>query len=144
MGVQWSDDLAIGIGIIDDQHRKLVERFASFSLAVDEGDMRKIEETVNYLVGYAIQHFSAEELIMIRNCYDQFKEHRDEHSWFIKQVYDVYVDMTGRKTFTQKQAEELRDMLYEWILDHIMVKDKRIAGSLNSFGGPLNTEDGRS
>ncbi|MFA7620671.1 MAG: hemerythrin domain-containing protein, partial [Aminobacteriaceae bacterium] len=60
MGVQWSDDLEIGIGIIDDQHRKLVERFASFSLAVDEGDMRKIEETVNYLVGYAIQHFSAE------------------------------------------------------------------------------------
>ncbi|MFA7621626.1 MAG: hemerythrin family protein, partial [Aminobacteriaceae bacterium] len=81
---------------------------------------------------------------MIRNCYDQFKEHRDEHSWFIKQVYDIYVDMTGRKTFTQKRAEELRDMLYEWILDHIMVKDKRIASSLNSFGGPLKTGDSRS
>ncbi|MDI9371139.1 MAG: hemerythrin family protein [Synergistaceae bacterium] len=134
MAVQWSDELAIGIGIIDDQHRKLIERFASFSKAVDEGDMRKVEETVNYLVGYAIQHFGAEELIMIRNCYDQFKEHRDEHSWFIKRVYDAYVDLAGNKSFTSEQAEQLRDMLLEWILDHIMVKDKRIAIALDGAG----------
>ena len=144
MDIQWNDELAIGIGIIDDQHKKLIERIASFSRAVDSGDMRKVDETVNYLVGYAIQHFGAEELIMIRNCYDQFKEHRDEHSWFIKQVFDVHTSLMEKDSFTQQQIEELRDMLYNWTVDHIMVKDKRIALTLNSFGGPLRQGAGLS
>jgi hemerythrin len=142
MDIQWSDELAIGIGIIDDQHKKLVERIASFSRAVDSGDMHRIEDTVNYLVGYAIQHFGAEELIMIRNCYDQFKEHRDEHSWFIKQVFDVHKSLMSERSIPQKQVQELRDMLYRWTVDHIMVKDKRIAETLNSFGGPLYARRG--
>ena len=137
MNLQWSDELAIGIGIIDDQHKKLVERIASFSRAVDSGDLRKVEETVNYLVGYAIQHFGAEELIMIRNCYDQFKEHRDEHSWFIKRVFDVHTSLVKKDGLLRKEVEDLRDMLHNWTIDHIMVKDKRIAETLNSFGGPL-------
>ncbi len=144
MDIQWNDELAIGIGIIDDQHKKLIERIASFSRAVDSGDMRKVEETVNYLVGYAIQHFGAEELIMIRNCYDQFKEHRDEHSWFIKQVFDVHTSLLKKDSFSQQQIEDLRDMLYSWTLDHIMVKDKRIAQTLNSFGGPLPRGGGQA
>jgi hemerythrin len=28
-------------------------------------------------------------------------------------------------------------MLLNWMLDHIAVKDKHIAETLNSFGGPL-------
>ena len=140
MKIEWSDELAIGIGIIDDQHKKLIERAASFSRAVDDGNMLKVEETVNYLIGYAIQHFGAEELIMIRNCYDQFKEHRDEHSWFIKQVFDAHVELAKGKGFTHQQVKELRDMLCDWVLNHIMVTDKRIATTLNSFGGPLPRE----
>ncbi|MBP6333238.1 MAG: hemerythrin family protein [Aminivibrio sp.] len=137
MTVQWSDDLAIGIGIIDDQHKKLVERIASFSRAVESGDRNRMEDTVNYLIGYAIQHFGAEELIMIRNCYDQFKEHRDEHSWFIKEVFDIHGKLACGAGVTREDAEALRDMLVNWILVHISVKDKRIAETLNSFGGPL-------
>lgn len=137
MIVEWSDDLAIGIGIIDDQHKKLIERIAAFSTAVDSGDKLKMEDTVNYLIGYAIQHFGAEELIMIRNCYDQFNEHRDEHSWFIKEVFAAHKKLACGEGLTRDDAVALRNMLVEWALDHISVKDKRIAETLNSFGGPL-------
>ena len=34
MDIQWKDEFALGIGIIDDQHKKLIERAASFSRAV--------------------------------------------------------------------------------------------------------------
>jgi hemerythrin len=40
-------------------------------------------------------------------------------------------------TSARESAEALRDMLVNWTLDHISVKDKRIAETLNSFGGPL-------
>ena len=74
---------------------------------------------------------------MIRNCYDQFREHRDEHSWFIKEVFDLHRRFAEGEEMTRESAEALRDMLVNWTLDHISVKDKRIAETLNSFGGPL-------
>ncbi len=137
MDIQWKDEFALGIGIIDDQHKKLIERAASFSRAVESGDTEGVGDTVNYLLAYAIQHFGAEELIMIRNCYDQFREHRDEHSWFIKEVFDLHRRFAEGEEMTRESAEALRDMLVNWTLDHISVKDKRIAETLNSFGGPL-------
>ncbi len=123
--LEWSEDLEIGIGVIDDQHKKLIQRINSFSAALDIGDMTAIEDAVNYFISYAIQHFGAEELIMIRNGYDQFKEHRAEHSWFINMVYDVK-KMFLLKQFSISQLEELRDLLTNWTVNHIQVKDKHI------------------
>ena len=130
MDIQWKDEYALGIGIIDDQHKKLIERTASFSRAVESGDTNGIGDTVNYLVAYAIQHFGAEELIMIRNRYDRFKEHRDEHSCFIKEIYDVYCRMADPGSFSPRDLTDLRDFLVRWVLDHIMQKDRDISRCL--------------
>ncbi|ABZ84510.1 hemerythrin family protein [Heliomicrobium modesticaldum Ice1] len=125
MRVEWTDELSIGIGIIDDQHMKLVERVNAFVDAVECRDDRKIEETVNYLIGYTIQHFGAEELIMLRNGYDDFKKHREEHNWFIKMVYDVNKELLD-KGLSQERLDQVRELLVSWIVNHIKVSDKRI------------------
>ncbi|WP_170291518.1 bacteriohemerythrin [Heliobacterium mobile] len=125
MKVEWTDDLLIGIGIIDDQHKKLVERVKGFTKAVESRDMAKIEETINYLIGYTIQHFGAEELIMIRNGYDEFKSHREEHSSFINIIYDANKSLQ-KKELTQEKLEALQELFLQWIVNHIKIKDKRI------------------
>jgi hemerythrin len=133
MKVAWSDDLAIGVGIIDDQHRKLIERIAAFSEAVEQKGADQIDETVNYLVGYAIQHFGAEELLMIRNCYDEFDIHRDQHSWFIKEVNRAHRDLAAGE-LSPERIVELRDLLVQWTLEHISVTDRRIAQFIRRGG----------
>lgn len=135
MDIQWKDEFALGIGIIDDQHKKLIERTASFSRAVESGDTDGIGDTVNYLIAYAIQHFGAEELIMIRNRYDQFKEHRDEHSRFIKELYDVYCRMAEPGSLSRQELKDLQDFLVRWVLDHIIQKDRDIVRCLPSLRG---------
>ena len=135
MDIQWKDEFALGIGIIDDQHKKLIERTASFSRAVESGDTDGIGDTVNYLIAYAIQHFGAEELIMIRNRYDRFKEHRDEHSWFIKEVYDLNLRMADPTALSQQELTDFRDFLVRWVLDHIMKTDRDIARCLGHGQG---------
>ncbi|NLB83054.1 MAG: hemerythrin family protein [Synergistaceae bacterium] len=117
--------------------KKLIERTASFSRAVESEDTHCIGDTVNYLLGYTIQHFGAEELIMIRNRYDRFKEHRDEHSWFIKEVYDVYCPMADPESFSPQELTDLRDFLVRWVFDHIMHKDRDIARCLPPHQEPL-------
>jgi len=131
MIVEWTDDLMVGIGIIDDQHKKLIQRIASFVEAVESDNMQTIEETIKYLIGYTIQHFGAEELIMIRNGYKDFKIHRDEHSYFIKMVYDANISLMG-KTLTKEQIIHLRDELLAWVITHIKVMDKQIAEVINN------------
>ncbi|QGG48641.1 bacteriohemerythrin [Heliorestis convoluta] len=125
MKVKWEDDLLTGIGIIDDQHKKLFARISSFTEAVEQQDYEAIEDTVNYLIGYSIQHFGAEELLMIRNGYDDFKRHREEHSWFINKVYDLHKSLL-KKEISQEQLNEMRDILINWTIHHIKVSDKRI------------------
>ena len=93
-------------------------------------DSREIENTINYLTGYVIQHFGAEELIMIRNGHPAFKEHRDEHSWFVKQIYDVGRVIAARP-MTRAEATALRDMLVRWIFRHIRVTDRAIGDTVN-------------
>ena len=131
MIVEWTDDLMVGIGIIDDQHKKLIQRIASFVEAVESDNMQTIEETIKYLIGYTIQHFGAEELIMIRNGYKDFKIHRDEHSYFIKMVYNANISLMG-KTLTKEQIIHLRDELLAWVITHIKVMDKQIAEVINN------------
>ncbi|KAB2952983.1 bacteriohemerythrin [Heliorestis acidaminivorans] len=131
MKVEWNDELLTGLGMIDDQHKKLVARIASFTEAVNQQDFKAIEETVNYLIGYSIQHFGAEELIMIRNGYDEFKSHREEHSWFINKVYDLQKSLL-QKELSQEQLEEMRDVLVNWTLQHIKIRDKRISEKISS------------
>jgi hemerythrin len=126
MGVEWDESLSVGIGIIDDQHRKLIERVNAFADATESMDSREIENTINYLTGYVIQHFGAEELIMIRNRYPRFKEHRDEHSSFVKQVFDVF-SLLGERPMTKEEAVALRDTLVRWVTHHIRVTDHGIS-----------------
>ncbi|MBM7865486.1 bacteriohemerythrin [Heliobacterium gestii] len=126
MRVEWTDKLSIGIGIIDDQHKKLVERVNAFVDAVECRDTRKIEETVNYLIGYTIQHFGAEELIMLRNGYSEFKRHREEHNWFINAIYDVNKELLDQG-LSDERLSQVEEMLAGWIVNHIQVVDKRLA-----------------
>ncbi len=42
MDIQWKDEYALGIGIIDDQPKNLIERTASFSRAVERAERRPV------------------------------------------------------------------------------------------------------
>ncbi|OEF98395.1 bacteriohemerythrin [Desulfuribacillus alkaliarsenatis] len=130
MKVEWNKSLETGIGIIDDQHKKLIERIDAFVQAVNNDDIEVIEDTVDYLIGYTIQHFGAEELIMIRNGYAGFKEHRDKHSSFINMVYEAKKSLLN-KELTKEQIHHMRDELLSWTVEHIMTYDKIMTEKIN-------------
>lgn len=126
MKVEWSDDLLTGIGIVDAQHKELFVRVQNFFNAIDEGNMNAVSETVDYLAEYVIEHFSAEELYMIKNSYKGFLAHRDEHSKFIKSVYNSKEKIVNEGV-TDELVEELKKELVDWLVNHINGVDKHLA-----------------
>ena len=59
MDIQWKDEFALGIGIIDDQHKKLIERAAAFSRQ-DLTDLR------DFLVRWVLDHIMQKDRDIIR------------------------------------------------------------------------------
>lgn len=126
MDIQWSSDLETGIGIVDDQHRELFERIIQFFRAADQNDTTLTLQTVDYLAEYVIEHFSAEEGIMIKDSYPGFSSHRDEHSKFIKNVYRIKRRIVADGV-TPELVTTLKTDLVDWLVNHIKIRDKHLA-----------------
>jgi hemerythrin len=125
MDIRWTEEMETGIGIVDDQHRELFERIRHFFEAVDQGDIQVTLQTVDYLAEYVIEHFNAEEAIMIKNSYDEFAEHRDQHTGFIKIVYRVKRKI-AEEGLSEELVRQLRIDVVNWLVHHIQVSDKKL------------------
>ena len=126
--VTWSDSYSVGIKVIDDQHIKLVGLTNKlFSSCVAGGEKAKIDsvfmDVVNEVVDYVGYHFSTEEKIMERIAYPDYKQHKQEHINFVKEVLAKVEEFKFGKINT---AISFVFYLRDWILQHIAVNDKKL------------------
>ncbi len=125
MKFEWDNSFSIGISVIDDQHRGFFEKANALAAAIERMDQEALGNTIQYLTGFVINHFAAEELFMIRTRYPGFKEHRDKHSRIVKHVFDLY-DRLWTRPATREEANELLDSIDWWIRRHIGEVDRGI------------------
>ncbi|MDR2101980.1 MAG: bacteriohemerythrin [Treponema sp.] len=125
--VEWEDRYALGIPLIDEQHKKLVEMTNElYRGCLRGGDEARdyFMKTVRGTVDYVKYHFAAEEKILENIKYPGFTEHKREHEGFVKQVVDEVKNFQeGKKFVPNLFVRYLRD----WILTHIAVQDKQYA-----------------
>ena len=73
----WSDNLKIGVLIIDNQHKELCNRIDNLFNACKVGRGRnEISKTLEFLETYTIKHFSDEEKLQLNSTYPKYKEHK--------------------------------------------------------------------
>jgi hemerythrin len=123
--VEWDDRYSMGIPVIDDQHKKLIDltnKLYAGCLAGDEKAQAYFMETVHGTVDYVKYHFSAEEKILEKVKYPALAEHKKSHEGFVKQVFNDVKSFEGGKKFV---PNEFVRYLKDWILTHIAVEDKQ-------------------
>ena len=130
--IEWTDDLSVGIGRIDEQHLKLIEILQELEDSIRNGnDADQIEDTIVNLFNYARVHFSAEEELLRQHKYPEEKLHELEHSKFIAKAFEF------RENFDAKRPGlnlELVKFLSGWILSHIQITDHRYTKFLSTHG----------
>ena len=68
--IAWNEQYELGIGQLDDHHRKLVELFNSTYRCCLEGNPESVvDNVVKELDNYVVYHFSAEERLMKAHDY---------------------------------------------------------------------------
>ena len=123
----WNEEFRVGIEEIDKQHRRLVEiinELANISLEIDK---RKFNAILKELGEYTIYHFSSEEKIWDRylSKTPQDITHKKKHREFEKAIENIAKN--AQKSLTEQTILELLQFLVDWLANHILYTDRRMA-----------------
>jgi hemerythrin len=127
MVFQWTEDLSLGIDIIDTQHKAIIQQINRLVEALEADRSRdEVRGVVNFLEDYIFQHFAQEEGIMKEYQYPEFARHRELHADFVRNFavlrsHLLVSEITPALMINFKHAVE------EWIEDHLLKDDKALA-----------------
>lgn len=127
----WKDEYAVGVDIVDSQHKHMFEignriyRLLKDDFCVDKYD--KVVEILDELKQYTRYHFETEEQYMLDNQYKGYFLQKVEHDKFLEKLDEF--DLGDLDEITDKDIEDLLAFIFEWVLDHILKKDKEIMSS---------------
>ena len=132
MSYQWDASLESGYEKVDKQHKQL---FAAVNNLIDASKSGKedsaVLETLDFLTGYAIKHFSDEEKLMVDYDYPDYLNHRQIHEGFKGKVGE-FVTKVRSEGPTEPIIHEVSSAIAAWLLNHIKGDDFRMAAYVKS------------
>lgn len=126
---EWSDDLLLGVDLIDRQHQEYFSRVNQFLAACVLGNTASIRGTFGFLNEYVVFHFDAEQTVMAFHDYPDLEEHTALHEYFATEVAGL-MDMASDSSLRDDFMPVLEDLLIRWFVDHIRQVDRKLADYL--------------
>jgi len=123
MTLQWTEDLAIGHAVIDNQHKELMDKFNGFLEAIHRRqDHEQLVNLFCFLDRYVEHHFREEELLMEQSGYTEFPAHRAEHQVFTRRLQGLRSELERTGPTIAVLIRTNKALLY-WLTTHIKQVD---------------------
>ena len=88
--IEWDASLSVGVDLIDEQHKMLIQRLNDMSNAIEfTKGPNEIARTLSFLIDYTDFHFSAEERHMREQEYPGLEDHLSKHEEFKSTLADL-------------------------------------------------------
>jgi len=136
------DILKTGVPLIDRQHEeyfRLVEEVFEL-LERGEMDRAKLNLEVNKAIGYAVQHFDAEEHLMLSIRYPDYEVHAAKHGLF-RDKMNYFIDQMNGDMPDEALANQLGKWLVEWFSLQILTDDRQLARFINRSSETVSREN---
>lgn len=117
---KWDPSLSVGLDVIDNQHRRIVEYINELNSAMHEHAREKVGEVIDQMVDYTVTHFAFEEKLMEKAGYKLLPEHVAVHRSFTRQMHDYKKRFAAGEDVTRDLLSTLRI----WLTNHIKRDDK--------------------
>lgn len=128
MPLAWSDEYALGIPRLDEQHRELFRRIGLLHEALMAGQPgAEVISVLDFLTEYTQSHFREEEELMATHGYALLPQHRAEHQAL---VHDIASWKKGRAETQLNLTLQLSSSLAEWLRGHILGSDRGFARTI--------------
>lgn len=124
--MSWTPALALGIDEIDAQHQEFYRRAAGLLEGMGVADPDAVGALFEYLASYAVEHFAAEERLMLESQFPGQNVHRAAHERFVRDLSALrrLHEESGASTAVAVKA---RTWLAEWLRSHIGIVDQALA-----------------
>ncbi len=134
MAIQWTENLAVGVDMIDNQHKGIFSRVNNLLNAMAQGKGRdEVGKVITFLADYVVKHFRSEEEIMIKNNFDGYPSQKEEHAQFIRD-FSVLKKEFETSGVTSHLVIQVQQKLCNWLTNHIGNEDKKIGAFLKMKG----------
>ena len=132
--IEWDESLSVGVSLIDEQHKMLIQKLSDLSSAFRMGlEQNKIIKTLDFMIDYTDFHFSAEEKVMEENDYPGLREQKQQHEEFRTTLNNIVEDYKEEGT-TTAIAESINVFLHNWLVKHIKGSDAKLGQFLTEKG----------
>ncbi|WP_342756393.1 hemerythrin family protein [Kineothrix sedimenti] len=126
---EMKDEYLTGIEQIDNEHKVLFEIAEEiYQLCVNDFVPDKYDHIANLiqrLKDYAAMHFRNEEAYMESIQYKRMFTQKIQHDNFIRKLDTMNLEVVDENQ--SKTIEDLLKFVTDWMIEHIMETDKRIA-----------------
>lgn len=125
--VIWEDRFNVGIAVIDEQHRKLVDFTNTLFEGCrqgKEGANEAFRKVLRDVVNYVKVHFSTEEQMMQEMNWEGYPAHKKLHEEFVRRVLENVANFEGGHNFVPNLFVRF---LRDWLLEHIAVADHQFS-----------------
>jgi len=132
MAIEWRENMATGLSVVDNDHKNLFILINQFIELVESSKDKALKEVTAeveqsfYLIhDYTKTHFKREEMIMRAINYPNLKKHIILHQDLIKQLLSTYKTFKRERETGSVDASiaKLSKILNSWIVDHVIKED---------------------
>lgn len=128
-GIRWRSSMTVDDGVIDHDHRHLIDIINHFGEHVSLGTagLPAAVDVLHALKFYAETHFVREEGLQRLIDYPDAGSHHDEHQRLLTTLGEITAKTRSvTEADTATVVPELIKLLRSWLLDHIIKRDLRM------------------
>jgi len=127
----WKDNYELGVPHIDEQHKELFRRVESFLQVLRsknrwEDKIPKLNETLEFMKRYVVEHFHDEEEYQRSINYPGYEFHKQLHDDMVNYVGEVS-KRYEQSNNNEQLMQEFGGRLLAWLINHVAAEDQRIA-----------------
>ena len=118
------ENISIGHPSIDDHHDEIFRLDNSLDMAIAHNSSEKVEEILQFLERYVVEHFNEEEELMAKNDYDGLDHHQKEHAFFKRRASEIRLLFDQNRHLTHV-VFKIRHFI-DTLIDHIIEIDSQM------------------
>lgn len=127
----WKDKYELGVSVVDEQHRELFQRVDAFMkilryTASWEEKVQRVNETLEFMKVYVVEHFRDEEEYQQRIGYPGYELHKQIHTDMVNYVLQ-FTEEYEKSGYSEQLMQQFAGKLLAWLINHVAAEDQRIA-----------------
>lgn len=123
---EWSDQLSVGVPVIDTQHKELINAFNDLSDAIEQGTgASAIKKLLTFLKYFTEWHFEQEEACAAKHTCAVAEINHQAHTRFLS-IFSTLQTEYRESGASEAIARKAHAQLADWLVSHIMTIDTQI------------------